>query len=105
MAARCHGSVAYEIAKVADKDEQREIVDQVISEGLSREEARQTVQAKLGKKKPPVKVVTLTFKSARKWIVTVTAQKKKVSDKEVLAELESIVAQLRAKLEPAEEAA
>ena len=42
---------------------------------------------------------------AKKWVVTVTVQKKRVTDQEGLAELESIVAQLKAKLEAQEEAA
>jgi ParB family transcriptional regulator, chromosome partitioning protein len=102
-------SLAYEVSRIEDEDARREIVDRYITEGLSRDEARETVKEKLGKpagkSKLPVKAVTLTFKSAKKWLVTVTVHKKKVTDQEVLAELESVVAQLRAKLEPAEEAA
>jgi ParB family transcriptional regulator, chromosome partitioning protein len=102
-------TLAYEISKVKDEEEQREIVQQVIEEGLSRDEARQTVKMRLGKaagkKKPLPKPTTLTYKSAKKWLVTVTVQKKKVTEQEVLTELESVVAELRAKLEPAEEAA
>jgi ParB family transcriptional regulator, chromosome partitioning protein len=100
-------SLAYEMTKLEDEEEQREIVNRVINEGLSRDEARDTVKQKLGKptvKKKP-QAATLTFRSAKKWTVTVVAQKKKVTDQEVLAELESIIDQIRARLEPKEEAA
>jgi hypothetical protein len=52
-----------------------------------------------------VRTATLTYKTPKKWSVTVTATKKRVSDRDVLAELKALVAELEAKLNPSAEAA
>jgi ParB family chromosome partitioning protein len=93
-------SVAYEVTKLDSPDEQREVIEQVVAENLSREQAVQVVnqKRKTAARKPQGRTSSASFKSARKWTVTVSIPKKKATDEEVLAELESVVEALRAKL-------
>jgi ParB family chromosome partitioning protein len=101
-------SIAYEVTKLDSPEEQREVVGEVLAGNLTLKEARETVKKKRGASaanKPPARTVTLTFKTPKRWAVTVVATKKKVSELEVAAELEGLAAQLRAKAKPAEKAA
>lgn len=93
-------TVAYEVTKIDDPEDQREVVEKVIAGKLSRREARDAISRKRGKAagKASARTSTLTFKTpGKRWVVSVTANKKKVSELEVAGELEALVTQLRAK--------
>jgi ParB family chromosome partitioning protein len=96
-------SVAYEVTKLEDPDERRGVLETVISKKMSRKEARDVVKEKRGKgsaakDSKPTKPLALTFKTPKKWAVTINPTKKKVSDQEILAELKALVGELEAKI-------
>jgi ParB family chromosome partitioning protein len=101
-------SIAYELTKIDDPEGQREVVEEVIAGGLSRREARNAVSKKRGMSagKPHARTSTLNFRTpVKRWAVTVTANKKKVTELEVADELEALAAQLRTRATPEHEAA
>jgi ParB family chromosome partitioning protein len=100
-------SVAYEVTKLDDETDRREVIEEAITGKLSRQAVVETVNKRRAKtpKKPQARTSTVTLRTRKKWTVVVTIPKKKASDAEVLGELESVVEQLRAKLDTKGEAA
>jgi ParB family transcriptional regulator, chromosome partitioning protein len=98
-------SAAYQIAKVADPDAQRELAERVVNEGLNRSEAVAAVRRATGKPSKgkgrgtskAKKVTTRTFKAAAGPRVTVEF-KRGLEDPLVVAALEDVLQQARALL-------
>ena len=100
-------SVAYEVAKLDHAEDQRAVTEEVIAGQLNRAQTVAAVNARRGRteRKPLPRSCTLTYKTKRRWTVVLTVPKQKVGDDEVLAELEELVRQLRAKAGKPSEAA
>jgi len=97
-------TVAYEITKIDDPDSQRQVVEEVIARKLSRREARDAISRK--RENPADRMSTLIYKTPRRrWAVTVTAHKKRVSELEVAEELEALAVLLRTTAATANEVA
>jgi ParB family chromosome partitioning protein len=98
-------SAAYQIAKVADPDVQRELAERVMNEGLNRSEAVAAVRRATGKPSKgksrgaskAKKITTRTFKAAAGPRVTVEF-KRGLEDPLVVAALEDVLQQARALL-------
>jgi ParB family transcriptional regulator, chromosome partitioning protein len=100
-------SIAYEVAKLDDPAEQREVVQKVVAGNLSRDDAVAAVNAKRGKAtyKPQRRSSTLTYKTPRKWTVVLTAPKQNVTDVEIVEALNYVLDSIRAKKPATTEAA
>ena len=99
-------SVAYEVTKLADPGEQREVVQQVVAGQLSRDDAVAAVNARRRRTahQPQRRSCTLTYKTPGKWTVVLTAPKQHVTDAEILEELQHVLGSIRAKVQAAEPA-
>jgi ParB family chromosome partitioning protein len=84
-------SIAYEVTKIADAGQQRQVVGRVLAEDLTLREARETVKEtrRVAGGGPVRRSATLTYKTPRRWAVTVTATKQTVSELEVSEDLEA----------------
>jgi hypothetical protein len=92
-------SVAYEVGKLADPAQQREVAQEVVTGRLSRDEAVAAVNAKrrMPARRSQRQLCTLTYKTPRNWTVVVTAPKQHVTDAEVIDELHHVLDTIRAK--------
>jgi len=107
-------TAAYEVAKVEDRDAQREIARRIVHEDLTRDAtaevvreasgrpARPSSSAKAkakGKGTPPGRGTSRTFKTSNAKVV-VEFPRKTISESDILAALEEAAAQIRATLPP-----
>lgn len=94
-------SAAYEIAKIGSHEEQRQLADEVVSRGLTRDETVKTVKKKTSKtpveNKPGRPTYRKNFKT-EKGKVLVTIHRKDVSHEDILAALEEAVAMVHSEM-------
>jgi ParB family transcriptional regulator, chromosome partitioning protein len=93
-------SIGYEIAKLDDPVQQRDVVDQAVTGQLSRDKVVEVVNAKRGKvpRKSRYHSCTLTYKTDKKWTIVLTAPQQKVSNQEILDALHHVAETIRAKM-------
>ena len=92
-------SVAYEVSKLEDPADQREVVQEVVAGRLSRDDAVAAVHARRysAVRPPRRRSCTRTYRTPRHWTLVLTVPKQHVTDAEVVEELQHVLDSIRAR--------